>query len=219
MHLNRKKYLEDQDRFHIRYRPARNDILEAMDFLSAKKGYSRFYANGFLLGGELGTFSCDRGFKSSSAVFLDGYGYRTWGYYLHHYGARLFKLRVWKNFLKRKYSSIFIRAHEEGDETNIKEQMFERDFPSKEKVTEEIQELVDRGMNLLYIYSGGMKYDYYNYYGQFKDMFRSIDFNGKVQLEYFDDADHTYTRLADREKLMTTISDWMQAHYKAAGLR
>jgi len=86
-------------------------------------------------------------------------------------------------------------------------------IPPKKDVKADLVELIDRDLNLLYIYSGGVNYQYYNYHGQFKDMFRSIDFNGKVQLEYFDEANHTYTRLADREKLMTTISDWMQTHY------
>lgn len=216
MHLNRKKYLEDQDRFHIRHRPTRNDIQEAMDFLSTKKGVDEFVLIGLCSGADDAHSVAVLDSRISGAVFLDGYGYRTWGYYLHHYGPRLFKLRVWKNFLKRKYFSVFVEKSEDGDETNIKEEMFERDFPPKEKVTEEIQGLINRGLNLLYIYSGGMKSHYYNYHGQFKDMFRSIDFNGKVQLEYFSEADHTYTRLADREKLMTTISDWMQIHYKAA---
>ena len=86
-------------------------------------------------------------------------------------------------------------------------------IPPKKDVKADLVELIDRGVNLLYIYSGGMKYHYYNYHGQFKDMFRSVDFQGKVQLEYFSEAGHTYPRLAHRDKLMTTISDWMQVHY------
>ncbi len=66
----------------------------------------------------------------------------------------------------------------------------------------------------MYIYSGGVKYSYYNYHGQFKDMFRSIDFQDKVHLEYFDKAGHTYPLLEHRDKLMTTISDWIQTHFK-----
>lgn len=190
-----------------------SDIQEAMDFLSTKKGVDEFVLVGLCSGADDAHQAAVLDSRVSGVVFLDGYGYRTWGYYLHHYGPRLFKLRVWKNFLKRKYSSVFIEKREEGHETDTKK-MFEREFPPKAKVTREIQGLIDRGVNLLYIYSGGMKYHYYNYHGQFEDMFRSIDFQGKVQLEYFNEADHTYPRLVDREKLMTTISDWMKGHYK-----
>ena len=66
---------------------------------------------------------------------------------------------------------------------------------------------------MLYIYSGGVKYGYYNYRGQFNDMFGSIDFQGKMQLEYFKQARHTYPQLEHRDKLMITICDWMKAHY------
>ena len=189
------------------------DIQEAMDFLSTKEGVDEFVLIGLCSGADDAHQAAVLDSRVSGAVFLDGYGYRTWGYYLHHYGPRLFKLRVWKNFLKRKYSSVFVGTREEGNQTDTMK-MFEREFPPKEKVTKEIQALADRGVNLLYIYSGGVKYAYYNYHGQFKDMFRSIDFQGKVQLEYFEEADHTYTRLVDRDKLMITISDWMHAHYK-----
>ena len=191
------------------------DVQEAMDFLSAKKGADEFVLIGLCSGADEAHSVAVLDSRVSGVVFLDGYGYRTWGYYLHHYGPRLLSLRKWKNFLKRKYSSVLACTREKGHETDATSEMFERDFPPKEKVIEEIQGLVERGVNLLYIYSGG-EYHYYNYYGQFRDMFRSIDFQGKVNLEYFDEAHHTYPLLEDRNKLMISICDWMQDHYKGS---
>lgn len=189
------------------------NIREAMDFLSIKKGVHRFLLMGLCSGAEDAHSVAVVDSRVSGAVFLDGYGYRTWGYYLHHYGPRLFNLRTWKNFLRRKSRSVFICAPKEGYESEVRERINTREFPPKEKVTKEIQGLVERGLNLLYIYSGGVRYGYYNYHGQFEDMFRSVDSQGRIQVKYFDKAHHTYPLLADRDKLIITISDWMQAHY------
>ena len=87
-----------------------------------------------------------------------------------------------------------------------------RAFPPKAEVKAGLLSLIERGVKLLCVYSGGVK-GYYNYKGQFKDMFNPIQMNGKLQLEYFEKATHTYTRLADRNMLMTCISDWMNKHH------
>jgi hypothetical protein len=110
-----------------------------------------------------------------------------------------------ENFLKRKYYSVFMGAS--------REEIYIREFPLKKNVKAELVGLIERGLNLLYIYSGGVP-EYYNYRRQFEDMFRPIHFQGKVQLEYFEGAGHSYTLLGDRDKLVTTILNWMQAHYK-----
>ena len=192
------------------------DICEAMDFLSTKKGVDEFVLIGLCSGADNAHEAAVKDDRVTGAVFLDGYGYRTWGYYLHHYGPRLFRLQPWKNFLKRKCSNVIIGICGKGDKGGVKGEIFVREFPPKEKVEREIRGLVERGVNLLYIYSGGVAYHYYNYHGQFDDMFRSVDFRGRIRVEYFDKAQHTYPLLADRDKLMTCICDWMHGHYKGS---
>lgn len=190
------------------------DIQEAMDFLSAKKGMDEFVLMGLCSGADEAHPVAVVDSRVTGAVLLDGYGYRTWGFYMRRCGPRLLNLRAWKNFLKRKYSNVSLKSREARSENDIKKQIFEREFPPKKEVEADLVKLIERGVNLLYIYSGGVKYGYYNYLGQFKAMFRSIDFQDKIQLEYFDEADHTYTLLTDRDKLITSICDWMQDHYK-----
>jgi len=87
-------------------------------------------------------------------------------------------------------------------------------IPPKKDVKADLVELIERGVNLLYIYSGGIRYHYYNYCRQLKAMFRSIDFQARVETAYFDKAEHTYPSIEDRDKLMATVCDWMQAHYE-----
>ena len=192
-----------------------SDIREAMDFLSTKKEVNAFVLIGLCSGADDAHSAAVSDSRVSGAVFLDGYGYRTWGYYVHHYGPRFFSLSKWKNFLRRNYSGLLEETREDEHEAEILNKILERKFPPKKDVSADLVELVARGVNLLYIYSGGVAYHYYNYRGQFKDMFRSIDFQDRLQLEYFNEAGHTYPRLRDRDKVMTTISRWMSTHYKS----
>jgi hypothetical protein len=121
----------------------------------------------------------------------------------------LFKIRKWKKFLKGKYYSVVKGIH--------RSEIYLREFPPKKNVKADLIRLVERGLNLLYIYSGGVQ-SYYNYRGQFEDMFNPIDIQDKLQVEYFKESDHTYTMLSDRHRLMLTISDWIQNHYKSVSL-
>jgi len=70
-----------------------------------------------------------------------------------------------------------------------------------------LRELIRRGVRLFFIYSGGLP-GYYNYRSQFADAFRSVPFDGHVQVEYLEGADHTFTLLASQERLVRAIEDW-----------
>ena len=96
--------------------------------------------------------------------------------------------------------------------TNPAGDVFGINWPTQKQAEKEISDLVRRGVNLLYIYSGGVPV-YYNYRNQFKHMFRSIDFMGRIQDEFFKSADHTYTLLEQREKLIRCICAWMREKF------
>ena len=189
------------------------DVREAMDFLSKKRGVDKFVLIGLCSGADDAHSVAVVDSRVSGVIFLDAYGYRTLGFYARHYCPRLVRLTVWKRFLKQKYSSIVSRAHKGTHSSEREKVMFIREFPPKRKIIKDLTKLIKGGVNLLYIYSGGLKYAYYNYHGQFKDMFRAVDFKGKVQLEYFGDAGHTYPELGSRSNLISTICDWMVRNY------
>ena len=90
-------------------------------------------------------------------------------------------------------------------------QSFQRDFPPRAQVGAEIEALLRRGVQSLYIYSGG--YKLYNYTKQFFDDFPNVRHHAGLEVEYFKDADHTYMLMADREQLLNRIERWMTAHF------
>lgn len=191
-----------------------DDVQEAMNFLSEKTGHRNFVLLGLCSGADNAHSAAIVDSRVVGIVFLDAYGYRTRKFYLLHVSRRLFGLRRWKYFIRRKYNTIFWGKSYIGSEKSEEERIFPRHFPSKEKAKTEVLRLTERGANLLYIYTGGVQ-KYYNYPRQFEDMFgiNAGDFCGKLQIEYFPESDHIYTLVKDRNKLIKTVSDWLEAHY------
>ena len=67
-----------------------SDIKDAMDLLSKKNGVCKFVLLGLCSGADDAFPVGVQDSRVAGLVLLDGYGYRTLGYYLHHYGPRLF---------------------------------------------------------------------------------------------------------------------------------
>ncbi len=45
-------------------------------------------------------------------------------------------------------------------------------------------------------------------------MFLSLEFKENIQVEYLKEANHTFTFLAARGQLLTTIEEWMKTHFQ-----
>jgi dienelactone hydrolase len=191
-----------------------DNIREAMDLLNSTRGVSDFVLMGLCAGADNAHKAAVRDGRVRGAVYFDGYGYRTWGYYLHRYGPKLFNIGAWIRFIKGKVLSVASRAIGKTEEVCSRGQIFARSFPPKAQVANEIQALVKRGVNLLYVFSGGVKYSYFNYRGQFKAMYHSIDFLCRAECIYFAEAEHTFPSQRDRERLVTTVCYWMQKHFQ-----
>jgi dienelactone hydrolase len=188
------------------------DIRDAMDFFSNRKSIDRFVLVGLCSGADEAFPVAVADKRVAGLVLLDGFGYRTLGYYLHHYGPRIFKLDVWRRFFKEQIEAILKAVRNDGGGNFERGRIFVREFPPKEKIETELKQLIARQVHLLFIYSGGVSH-YYNYRNQFRDMFRSVDFQDRLQVEYFKEAEHTYPSLGARSKLITTVYDWMLRHY------
>ena len=68
-----------------------------------------------------------------------------------------------------------------------------------------MQQLVDRGTQLHFIYTGGM--DYYNYAEQFYEMLPGVHWKGTESSTYFPEMDHVAMLCEDRQKLVEHICD------------
>jgi hypothetical protein len=108
---------------------------------------------------------------------------------------------VWLNYVRRTLGSEKQVVEEVGVHGKRKP------FGMQEQVECEIQSLVDRGAQLLFVYSGGVA-AYYNYSGQFFDMFPRLKTQNRITTKYYPNADHTYTLREDRDRLLNSVIAW-----------
>lgn len=176
----------------------------AMDFLGARVGAQRFIALGICSGADLAHRVAVADTRVAGAVFLDGYYYPTAGYYWRHYRKRLADPRRWLGVVPRIWRTLRSKPSEST------EYMLDLGtLPPRSTVQREIEQLLMRGAHLLHIYTGGVD-EYYNYRGQFYDMFRSIRPRDALQVDYLPEVDHTFILESDRRRLIALITDWMQ---------
>lgn len=189
------------------------DIEQAMTFLVEKKGLTAFVLIGSCSGADEAFPVAVRDTRVAGLVLLDGFGYRTVGYYVHHYGPRLFKADVWARFFKRTAGACLEILEGRRSSPRGQTAIFVRKFPPKKAAEAALRDLTARGVRVLFVYSGGVAHFYYNYPNQFQDMFRSLRVGDSVQVRHFPDADHTYPEVGPRAALIDTISEWMAGGY------
>ena len=182
------------------------DVQEAMNFMSSARGARSFVLMGLCSGAENSHRVAVADSRVCGAVFLDGYAYPTLRHILIHYGERAMTLGKWRNLLKRKLGSWF----GQDDGTGEEEDPWVLPLPSRSLVEVDLMLLVERGVELLYVYTGGPAYSYLE---QFTDAFRAVDFKDRLDLRFFKSADHTYTLMSDRKQLIGTICDWVHDHF------
>jgi pimeloyl-ACP methyl ester carboxylesterase len=183
-----------------------SDIKYAIDYLEQEHGIKRCVVFGSCSGADNAHAIALRDPRVVGAVFLDGHGYWTFRSYLNHYLPRIIRPSVWANLARR-----LAKAPRTGEAptTSVGPQL-RRPFDPKLQVRDEIQSLAGRGMQMLYVYTGGVA-NYYNYANQFFDMFPGLRRNGKIEVEYFPLADHTYTFAEDRERMFTRVAMWYRS--------
>ncbi len=197
------------------------DIEEAMDWLSAKRGFTDFVVVGLCTGADNAHKISVLDSRVVGAVMLDGYAYpcRTPKYYIHwimrHYGYRMVRMEAWWNLLKRCFKPQKAGDNRIEYEQRSRTEDYFWSLPKKSKTLKELQRLMERDVKLLYIYSGANNGYYYD--EQFFDMYRPIALKSNVEVRYFDRADHTYTLCKDRKKMIDAICSWVESSFPLGG--
>jgi hypothetical protein len=90
----------------------------------------------------------------------------------------------------------------------LTDEIFKREYPSREEFERDLAVMVDRGMYLLYIFSGESNYVYP---GQFWDWLRRKDWGGRIRVEYRPRANHTFTFREERDAMLALVVGWIRS--------
>ncbi|MDP6435917.1 MAG: alpha/beta hydrolase [Gammaproteobacteria bacterium] len=199
---------------------APREVQDAMDRMEAIAGCQEFVIFGLCSGADVAFQVGPMDRRIIGLIQLDAVAYRTWKWYLNHYGPRALKMDVWARFAGRVMSRLFNSASKQAKEELDMEThalpTYVREFPPKEDFAKTLDVLAGRKVKQLYVFTDGM-YMEYNYRGQFAETFAGVDFGDTLQVEYWPDADHIFRGPAPQKRLYATIKEWMCDNWPVSG--
>jgi pimeloyl-ACP methyl ester carboxylesterase len=197
--------------------------IEAMDFLAASGIADRFIPMGLCWGGENAQKLASADARVVGAALIDGFAYRTAGYYLREGGKRLLSVRSWPRMLATSYGMLARRftrgAADDAGAPFLRNPGgvdFVREFPSKPEYLEQVRGLVGREVELLLVFTAGGMAEYYNHRRQFGEAFPALRRHPRIQLEFMSKADHTLTLRSEQDALMRHVTGWLEARFLGA---
>ena len=183
---------------------AAHETGQAMDFMQREFGIKKFVLFGLCSGADDSVQTALQDERVIGFAIMDGCGYKTRAYRWHriknHVLPRLLMREKWVNVVRR---SIGI-----GTGLNAPSQLATdvREFPSREVAAQDFQELVNRGLHMHFVYTGGIA-EYYNYERQFLDMFYDVDWKDLATTTFFPRMDHVGLLCEDRDLLVKDITN------------
>ena len=207
------------------------ELSDCLDFLEKTEGADRFILMGLCSGGDNALLGMCRDERVVGAVLLDPFAFRPFGYYLRYYGPRVLKPAVWwrsltgrSPFLKIFFGALMKRLRRgpravggageapTGEPVAVGPALADLTRPTREEMRRRLEQVIARSGRLLYVFTAGLEMRYY-YRNQFFDAFPGLDFKGRLELEYWPDCDHTFTRQALQERLEERVLKWYGTHF------
>ena len=188
------------------------EVQEAMNLLERTKQAKSFVLMGLCSGADMGFRTAGADDRVVGVVQLDAYAYRTPGYYFHHYGKRALQAEVWKTFVATRVRRVLgktVAREKVSDDEELVVNPYAREFPPQAEVAEALQRLVDRGVCMLNIFSGGQPFAY-NHRGQYRRSFSGVDFGELLEVDYLGQADHIFSGLEHQEFVLERVATWME---------
>jgi dienelactone hydrolase len=193
---------------------ALDDVREAMAVLEKRRGAHTFVPIGFCSSVDTAHALSLQDSRVVGACFLEGYAYRTQGFWLR-YPRRLLDRQRWRRYLANRRllplqygRAAEIRANQE--ERSAVGSIFARQYPTRQQFAADVVQLSSRGVRLLFLYVGGDTD--FNHRGQFFETVGNESLE-HVDVEYYGGADHTFFRVADRIRVVARIGEWMTREF------
>jgi hypothetical protein len=190
------------------------DVQSAMRTLTEQRKFERFVPVGFCSSVDAAHRVGATDERVAGVIYLEGYGFRTRGYYLH-YPLRLLDKNRWERRLRIWMPKLFGETSQTaGRLAAEREEIYIRDYPEPTAFAADVNRMVDRGVKLLFVYAGGDTT--YIYRNQLFELLGRRYAPEQIELDFNANADHTFFLIADRERGMNRVVDWMTRSFGAA---
>lgn len=187
------------------------DLADALDWLTENCDVQDVVLIGLCAGAEIALRYGYKDQRVLGMVLLDPTVPPTPRFYAQYIARRLVSLRSWLSFASgrgRIWQELSTRAKRAvGAEA--------RPAPGTmdDKVRNELEHLygqaLDRDLKLLIVLTAGTLDGRQNYREQLFDALPNVPLRGRAQVEYYKDADHTFTSPVARERLQDLVYGWV----------
>lgn len=193
---------------------AASEAIEAMDHLMKVHNIQQFILFGLCSGADDSIQTALQDDRVKGVITLDGVAYKTPKFMFNEA-----LLMVRKMLSPKKWVNKYARfTGNKALPASLATGSDLREFPeTAAQACKQLQQLVDRNIQLHFIYTGGTKY--YNYARQFYDMLPNMKWRGTESSSYFSQMDHVVMLCEDRTLLVNHITEKtlnMSVHLKAS---
>lgn len=189
------------------------DTISAMDLAKAEFGAEQFLMVGFCSGGDVAHLTALADPRLRAIVLWDSYVYPTRQTRLLGLLHRLrgHSLAALAAKVAGRVGALAMRREPGGSGEAAAEEprIFGRTkMPPRDEFGQRIRALVDRGVEVLFLYSGGEP-TAFNYARQFADTFGPYGFVDRVGYEYLPRCDHTFIQPHAQATLVERVEHWL----------
>jgi hypothetical protein len=198
---------------------ALDDLREASELVTKRSGQRGLLPVGFCSGVDAAHRFALIDDRVVGACFIEGYAYRTPGFYLR-YPLRLLERGRWRRAaarnipgplrgapMVRRLGRIPLSAAEDDI-------VYVREYPSAEQLRRDYALLAAKGKRLLFVYVGND--GSYNHRKQLLAFAGAPDLERCAQIEYLPKADHTFFLPSDRARAVELVVGWAGSTFGAA---
>ena len=191
------------------------DARSAMEIFERLTGIRRFILVGICSGANNAFTVAQHDARVAGLLLIDGHAYATARTLIERMRQRFqYDARRAATTRLRRYLHRLLHWSERGPASTAPDQSVQPTAsvsrPSRGLYAQQMQALVDRGVQIHLVYSGSIL-EAYSYANQFRECFRKEAFVNKVQCTYDPAIDHTLTTLDAQQRLFSLTTAWLGA--------
>ena len=187
------------------------DMEEASSWLSDALHIEEFVLVGLCSGVAGAHAMAARDQRVVAAVFIDGYAYRTLGFYIRRYTLRYLQPERWSRLARRALRRVREKPMPRDPSQDAAPRFYTGLTPPLSQFRADIKGMVSRGMPMLFIYTGEVQ-EWFNSERQLFEMLGNGFPRDGIAVEYIGTADHLFGGVLHREALLRSLCDWLVRH-------
>jgi hypothetical protein len=136
-------------------------------------------------------------------MLFDPYMYPTWRTHWNRYLSRLRE-----HGARRAIAGWLLRRTRGPARKSRADLWHDRAVPGKAEFARGLMTLLERGVEIYLMYSGGRP-DEYNYAGQFRDVFTRYGVTSRIRCDYLPEVNHTIMEFSAQRAICERLREWI----------